>query len=218
MSQLFPRAANPLAKASIIVGLLLLIAVVYTFNLIYKSPYVNSQNVVQEQPVPFSHNHHVKGLGIDCRYCHTSAETSSFAGIPPVKTCMTCHSQIWTNAKLLEPIRESYKTGKPIKWTKVHALPDYVYFNHSIHVQKGVACVTCHGPVGDMPLMWRNATLEMKWCLSCHRDPEKNIRPKEDVFKVDWQPEPGTDVDELHRSLMKRYHIKKLTDCYVCHR
>jgi hypothetical protein len=216
MAQLFHRATNPLSKASLFGGLFILAAVIYVFDRLYKGPYVNEAGVIREQPVPFSHQHHVKGLGIDCRYCHTSAETSSFAGVPPVKTCMTCHSQIWTNAELLEPVREAWRSGKPLRWVRVNSVPDFVYFDHSIHVAKGIACVTCHGPVGDMPLMYRQASLQMRWCLECHRNPQQFVRPKETVFQTDWK-QPA-DIQALHRDLAKQYGVKKLTDCYTCHR
>ena len=133
----------------------------------------------REQPIPFSHAHHVGGLGIDCRYCHTSVETSSFAGIPPTKTCMNCHSQIWSTSPTLEPVRESFRTGVSIQWTRVNDLPDYVYFNHSIHVNKGIGCESCHGRVDRMPLTWQENSLQMDWCLDCHRDPGKHIRPRD---------------------------------------
>ena len=129
------------------------------------SPYVTDVNVAKDQPVPFSHKHHVGELGIDCRYCHTSVEQSSFAGLPPTQTCMTCHSRIWTNASMLEPVRACYRDNKSISWTRVNALPDFVYFNHSIHVAKGVGCATCHGPMQEMPLTWAANTLQMSWCL-----------------------------------------------------
>ena len=144
--------------------------------------------------MPFSHEHHVRGLGIDCRYCHTSVEKSSFAGIPPTETCMTCHSQIWTDSPMLEPVRTSLRTNTPIRWNRVHDLPDYVYFNHGIHVQKGVGCVSCHGRVDQMPLTWKAEPMTMEWCLSCHRNPEKHLRPREEVFNMDWVP-PEDQVD-----------------------
>ncbi|SRR5258708_32675158 len=216
MAQIFHKATNPLAKASIFGGIFILAAFVYVFDRLYKSPYVNEAGVIREQPVPFSHQHHVKGLGIDCRYCHTSVETSSFAGVPAVKTCMTCHSQLWTHAEMLEPVREAYRTGKPLAWVRVNALPQFVYFDHSIHLHKGIACEVCHGPVGDMPLSWRQSTLQMKWCLECHRNPERFIRPREAVFHLDYQMPP--DHDQWAASLMKAYHVQKVTDCYTCHR
>jgi hypothetical protein len=216
MAQIFPKATNPLAKASLFGGVFILAAVVYVFDLLYKGPYVNEASVIREQLVPFSHQHHVKGLGIDCRYCHTSVETSSFAGIPSVKTCMTCHSQIWTNAELLEPVREAWRTGRPLPWARVNSLPQFVYFDHSIHVHKGVACEVCHGPVGDMPLSWRQNTLQMKWCLSCHSNPEAFVRPREAVFALDWKL--PKDHPPMSKELMTAYHVKKQTDCYTCHR
>ena len=127
------------------------------------------------------------GLGIDCRYCHTSVETSNFAGIPPTATCMNCHRQIWTGAPMLEPVRESFKTGKSLVWNRVNDLPDFVYFNHSIHINKGVGCNTCHGPVDRMPLMYNYASLQMEWCLDCHRAPEKNLRPRDQVFNMRYE-------------------------------
>src|SRR5262249_46164795 len=143
-------------------------------------------NNAREQPVPFSHRHHVGGIGLDCRYCHTTVEVSSFAGIPPTKTCMNCHSQIWTNSAMLEPVRESFRSGKSIEWNRVHHLAGFVYFDHSIHVKKGVGCVTCHGRVDQMPLTWQESSLQMEWCLGCHRNPERFVRPREQVFSMDW--------------------------------
>jgi hypothetical protein len=172
--------------------------------------------VIREQPVPFSHKHHVSGLGIDCRYCHTSVETSSFAGIPPTTTCMSCHSQIWAGSPMLEPVRASLRTNEPLRWTRVHDLPDFVYFDHSIHVAKGVGCSTCHGRVDQMPITWRENTLLMEWCLNCHREPERYVRPRSAIFQMDWVPPPNQL--EAGRALLQAYHIRKLTDCYTCHR
>jgi Zn ribbon nucleic-acid-binding protein len=166
--------------------------------------------------VPFSHEHHVGGLGIDCRYCHTSVENSSFANIPPTKTCMNCHSQIWNRAPMLERVRESFRSDTSIRWIRVHDLPDYVYFNHSIHVAKGVGCTTCHGQVNKMPLMWQENSLQMSWCLDCHRHPERFVRPKSEVFSVSWQPPPNQV--EMGRELVKEYNIQSLTSCSTCHR
>jgi hypothetical protein len=171
-------------------------------------------------------------LGIDCRYCHTSVETSSFAGIPPTKTCMNCHSQIWTGAQLLEPVRASYKTGESLQWTRVNQLPDFVFFNHSIHINKGVGCNTCHGPVDRMPLMYQQESLQMEWCLSCHRAPEKNLRPRDQVFNMRYQQPTRvnpvvvdgtsfTDQDDLGLALVKKYsvrNVKDITSCSTCHR
>lgn len=186
--------------------------------------YVIGQGIERQQPIPFSHEHHVRGLGIDCRYCHTSVEESSFAGIPSTKTCMTCHSQIWTNAEVLEPLRQAYKSGKPIAWTRVHRLPGHVYFNHSIHVAKGVACTSCHGDVDRMPMIYQVNTLQMAWCLNCHRHPGNYVGPKGAVFKTSGSPAGGVDPEEANATgsdLVKKYKIKntvKMADCYTCHR
>ena len=144
-------------------------------------------------------------MGIDCRYCHTSVEESAFANIPPTKTCMNCHSQIWANAPILEPVRASFRDNKPLRWTRVHDLPDFVYFNHSIHVKQGVGCATCHGPVDQMPLMYQQATLQMDWCLDCHRDPAKYVRPRDQVFNMAW--ERPADDPGLGERLVEEYKI-----------
>ena len=216
MPQIFHRATNPLSKASIFGAVFILAGVIYVFNVLYKSSYVNQAQVIREQPVPFSHKHHVKELGIDCRYCHTSVEDSSFAGIPSVKTCMTCHSQIWAQSSVLEPVRESDRTGKPLEWVRVNSLPDYVYFDHSIHVHKGIACETCHGPVDEMPLTWRQSSLHMKWCMDCHKHPVPFIRPRDKVFAMGWKA--PDDMKELQRWLAKEYDVKSVKDCVACHR
>lgn len=216
MAQFFHPSTNTFSKVTIFGAVFFIAAGLWVMLTVERSSYVTQAKVVQEQPVPFSHRHHVSQLGLDCRYCHTSAEESAFAGIPPTKTCMTCHSQIHTNAEMLEPVRESWRSGKPLEWIRVHDLPDFVYFDHSIHVSKGIACVTCHGPVGEMALMWRENSLNMEWCLDCHRHPEKNVRPKEFVFKTDWHPD--VDQEELGKKLVAEYNIKSLTNCSICHR
>jgi cytochrome c7-like protein len=218
VAQVFRPAANTIALlviASLGAAPVLLAGLGYS---LMKSPYVTDQSVTREQPVPFSHAHHVGGLGLDCRYCHTSVTTARFAGIPPTETCMTCHSQLWTNAAMLAPVRESLATNTPIHWQRVHVLPDYVYFDHSIHIAKGVGCSTCHGAVDRMPLMRQAAPLTMGWCLDCHRHPEKAIRPLDKVFDMKWTP-PKKQLAEGRR-LMSEYHIDTahLTDCTKCHR
>jgi hypothetical protein len=183
---------------------------------ITSSSYVTGAGTAIAQPVPFSHKHHVSGIGLDCRYCHTTVEESSFATIPPTETCMSCHSQIWVNSSMLEPVRASFRTGQPIAWTRVHDLPNFVYFDHSIHVRKGVGCATCHGRVDQMPLIWQVESLQMQWCLECHRAPERFVRPREEVFNMQWRP-PGNQL-ELGKQLVEKYKIRKLTDCSICHR
>jgi hypothetical protein len=218
MSQIFRPASNTLAKASIYGAVFIIAALAWIASAIDRSPYSTDEGIVREQPIPFSHEHHVSGLGIDCRYCHTSVETSAFAGLPPTKTCMTCHSQIWTNAAMLEPVRRSWQTGEPIRWQRVHNLPDFAYFNHSIHIAKGVGCNTCHGPVDQMPLTWQQTSLQMDWCLNCHRHPEQYIRPKSEVFNMGYQYPP--DQKAFGAKLVEEYHVQKqqLDDCYICHR
>jgi len=243
MSQIFHRSTNALSRATIFGAVFVVAALGWVAYAIQGSPYITYAGVRKPQPVPFSHQHHVTGLGIDCRYCHTSVETSSFAGIPPTKTCMNCHSQIWTNAKLLEPVRASYRSGESLQWTRVNQLPDFVFFNHSIHVTKGVGCNTCHGPVDQMPLMYQHASLQMEWCLGCHRDPGKNLRPRDQVFNMRYQPpstsspvamdgQTFTDQDSLGAYLINKYQVRvgriktsdsqtsvsDITSCSTCHR
>jgi Cytochrome c7 and related cytochrome c len=219
MPQIFHHSTNLVARMSIYGGVFILAALGGALYTVALSPYYTDVNVGREQPVPFSHKHHVGALGIDCRYCHTSVEKSSFAGIPPTQTCMSCHSKIWTNAAMLEPVRASYREDKSIAWTRVNALPDFVYFDHSIHVAKGVGCTTCHGPIAEMPLTWRANTLYMSWCLDCHRAPEKYVRPKSEVFNPDYQP--PADQLELGKRLVTEYkiqNVRALTSCSTCHR
>jgi hypothetical protein len=217
--QIFHRSTNIISRVSIFGAVFFAAFFGWLVLALSRSSYMTRQGLVIKQPVPFSHEHHVSGLGIDCRYCHTSVETSAVAGIPPTETCMNCHRQIWTNAQLLEPIRASYRDNVAIQWAKVNDLPDYVYFNHSIHVAKGMGCTTCHGPVGKMQLMYQDAPLLMEWCVSCHRDPAKNVRPRDQVFNPDWQP-PGDSAEReaLQTRLAKEYHLQSLTSCSTCHR
>src|SRR5215467_9634113 len=175
--QIFHRSANVISRASIYAGIFTAAFVLWACINFQRSPYVTYAGIVRPQPAPFSHEHHVAALGIDCRYCHTSVEESSFAGIPPTKTCMNCHAQMWTSADMLAPVRYSFHSGKSIQWVRVHDLPDFVYFNHSIHVAKGIGCYSCHGPIDEMPLTYAENTLQMEWCLDCHREPEKFLRP-----------------------------------------
>jgi hypothetical protein len=186
MAQVFDRSSNALARFSLVLTGLIVIALGVALNYLQRSPWVTRQGQRADQPVPFSHKHHVEGLGLQCQYCHTSVEKSSYAGIPPTKTCMNCHSQIWTNAQLLEPVRNSWATGESIQWIRVHDLPDYVYFNHEIHVNKGIGCSSCHGRVDQMPLMYEQNSLQMEWCLNCHRNPAVNLRPTSEIYNMAW--------------------------------
>jgi hypothetical protein len=187
MAQIFDRSSNALARASLVLTGLIVIALGVTLDQLQRSPWVTRQGQRPDQPVPFSHKHHVQGLGLQCQYCHTTVEKSSYAGIPPTKTCINCHSQIWTNAQLLEPVRNSWATGNSLVWTKVHDLPDFAYFSHEIHVNKGIGCASCHGRVDQMPLMYAQNTLQMEWCLDCHRNPAKNLRPTSEIYNMAWE-------------------------------
>ena len=196
MAQIFNRGANNVAKISIVVVILLGGVAFFVYTQIARSSYLTGIYLEKQQPVQFSHKHHVGDDGIDCRYCHTAVETSYTAGIPPTQTCMNCHNQLWSDSPYLEPIRESYRTGKPIEWQRVHDLPEFAYFNHSIHVAKGVGCSTCHGQIDNMPAVFQEHTLQMEWCLSCHREPEKYIRPKSEIFNMQWD---GNDLSAEER-------------------
>src|SRR5689334_7695695 len=216
MSQIFHPSTNTISRLSIFGGMALLVALVSALAVINESPYFTEVGVARSQPVPFSHKHHVGDDGIDCRYCHTSVENSSFAGIPPTKTCISCHSQIWADSPALAPVRNSFRDDQSIQWTRVHNLPGFVYFDHSIHVHKGIGCSTCHGQVDRMPLMYQEQSLQMEWCLDCHRRPEQYVRPREAVFRVDYVP-PANQL-ELGERLVAQYQIQKLTSCSTCHR
>ena len=217
--QIFHRSTNFLSRVSIFGAVFFLAILLWLFYDLEASPYTTQQNMARDQPVQFSHAHHVGAIGIDCRYCHTSVEKAAFAGIPPTKTCMNCHSQIWAQSPYLEPVRASFRNDTSLEWNRVNDLPDFVYFDHSIHVAKGVGCETCHGRVDQMPLMYQAATLQMRWCLDCHRNPEKYLRPKDQVFTMGWRPPVEQAV--LGERLKREYHIRGravLESCSTCHR
>jgi hypothetical protein len=228
MPQIFPKGTNILARVSILALPLLFAGAGVTGAAFYRSDYTTGARAVIEQPVPFSHKHHVAELGIDCRYCHTAYEKSASAGFPPSRTCMNCHQQMWVGADMLQPVRDFAK-GKPIAWAKVHNVPHYAYFNHSIHVAKGVGCVSCHGQVDDMNLIYQSKTLLMEWCLDCHRNPEKHLRPKDEItnmkFKASDVINPETNQPHtqtsLGKSLKELHQVREpsvLTNCSICHR
>lgn len=219
MGQIFPRNANRLAWLSVFAGLLLVAELVLILAVYFRSNYFRQINVAIEQPVAFSHQLHNGVLGIDCRYCHVSVNQSYFANIPATETCMTCHSQIKTFSPKIAPVIESYATGQPILWNKVHRVPDFVYFNHSIHVNKGVGCSTCHGQVNEMPVVWQQQAMFMGWCLNCHRNPEQYVRPRDEVYNMEYVA-PANQA-ALGRQLVAEYGIMpadQLTNCWVCHR
>jgi len=216
MPQIFHRSANTLSKLSL-AGLLIVVgSLIFTAILVARSNYVTRAHEYVEQPVQFSHRHHVKDDGIDCRYCHTSVETSPFAGIPPTKTCMNCHSQIWSQAPILEPIRASFREDKPMRWVRVHDLPDFVYFNHSIHVKKGMGCEACHGLIDEMPLTLQENTLQMEWCINRHRNPSNYVRAPAEIYTMGYKPPVPQSV--MGPQLVKEYGIRGNTSCSTCHR
>lgn len=232
MGQLFRPNTNTLYRLTFFGGVVALIALLWFFEMMQRSTYYSNRALVHPQPVPFSHQHHVGGLGLDCRYCHTSVEDSSFAGMPPTKTCMNCHAQMWAHTEMLRPVRESYRSGAPLRWIRTNDLPDYVFFNHSIHIHKGIGCNDCHGPVDRMPMMYAYATLQMEFCLNCHRAPEKFLRPRDQVFNMRYQPpslefpvtmdgRTFTDQLVLGNYLKGKYSLRSvqdITSCNTCHR
>jgi cytochrome c7-like protein len=216
MPQIFHPSTNTLSRVTLFGALFMVGGALWVLLELQRSDYLTRAGVPVTQPVPFSHQHHVGGVGLDCRYCHTSVEKSSFAGIPPTQTCMNCHSRLWNDSPVLLPVRESFRTGDSIAWTRVHNLADFVYFDHAVHLAKGVACVTCHGRVDRMPLIWKSASLHMEWCLECHRHPERYLSPREAIFKMDWNP--PADREALGRRLVREYNVRTRTDCSTCHR
>lgn len=220
MGQIFHRGANNVAKASIIVAIVFGGVAFYAYTQIARSSYFTNQGLERPQPVQFSHRHHVGDDGIDCRYCHTSVETAASAGLPPTQTCMNCHSQLWADSPYLEPVRASFRDNKPLQWTRVHDLPGFVYFNHSIHVAKGVGCASCHGDVANMPSVYQENTLQMEWCLACHRDPVPNIRPESEIFNTSWNKDDITPEQEkeVAAKVAKLRGKDFMTSCSTCHR
>ena len=216
MPQIFHRSANTVSKLSLVGAFLLAGGLITLMMVLARSSYVTRAQEYIEQPIQFSHRHHVLDDGIDCRYCHTSVETSAFAGIPPTKTCMNCHSQIWTQAPILEPVRASFRDDRPLRWIRVHDLPAFVYFNHSVHVKKGVGCETCHGRIDEMPLTLQQSSLQMEWCLACHRNPENFVRPRSEIFTMGYRPPVPQSV--IGPRLVQEYGIRASTNCSTCHR
>jgi hypothetical protein len=180
------------------------------------TPYALDVGYQPQQPVPYSHAIHAGKLGMDCRYCHSTVEETAAAAVPPTQTCMNCHSQIRADSPKLAEVQHSYATGEPIHWVRVHDLPDYAYFNHSAHVRRGVGCVSCHGRVDRMEVVAQEQPLSMSWCLDCHRNPEKHLRPLDQITTMDWQPEE--DPLTLGANLRRQYNINPSTDCSTCHR
>jgi hypothetical protein len=219
MPPIFPPRSNTFARASIVVGLLVLALLVGLLVWWLHSPTFNMVGVTVPQPVPFPHSFHISIVGLDCRYCHDSVEKSSFAGMPPTETCMSCHSQVALNNAKLQPVRDSWATGQPIQWNRVNKVPDYVYFDHHIHIAKGVGCESCHGRVDQMGTDVKANTFYMAWCLDCHRNPEKFVRPLDQVYSMGYKP--AGDQKTIGLQLIKENNIKpafELMNCSTCHR
>lgn len=218
MSQIFHPSINLIARITLLAIVGVLVGLGGLGYYAGTSPYFTEVGVAKAQAVPFSHKQHVGGLGLDCRYCHTSVEVSNTASVPPTATCMGCHSQVAKDSPALELVRQSLAQNKPLEWIRVHNLADYVYFNHSVHVKQGVGCETCHGRIDQMTVVAKAQSLQMSWCLDCHRTPEKYLRPREAVFSMGWQPPSEQAI--LGPQLVKEYHVQvdHLTDCSVCHR
>lgn len=222
MPQIFRHSTNYLARATIYGAIFILLAALWVTAEITRSGWNTGQWIERQQPIQFSHKHHAGDDGIDCRYCHTSVETSASAGMPSTAVCMNCHKQIWADSAYLEPVRTSFRTGKPLEWIRVYDLPDFAYFNHSIHVHKGVGCSTCHGRIDQMPVVSQAVSLQMEWCLECHRHPENYVRPPEQIFNMEWRTRNSTKQEIAEGfDLKKKYHIQEanvLTSCSTCHR
>ncbi len=215
MARLFPKWTDTAFKvvlgglgAGAVGGLTLVM-------LYMRTPYGEAAEYPIDQPVQFDHRHHVEDDQIDCRYCHSGAERSSYAGIPATEVCMGCHNQVWNQSPMLEPVRRSYFSGEALEWNRVHHVPDFVYFNHSIHVNKGVGCVSCHGRVDQMALDYQVAPLTMGWCLDCHRNPEPNLRPQSQITSMTWTAEQDP---KGHEQAVTEYNVRHLTNCTTCHR
>jgi hypothetical protein len=219
MAQFFNKSANNIARISMVGAAIGAVLAFLAWTQIARSSYLTNQYLERQQPVQFSHKHHVGDDGIDCRYCHQTVETTATAGMPATQTCMNCHSQLWNDSPYLEPVRASFRDNKPIEWERVHDLPEFTYFNHSIHVAKGVGCSTCHGQVDNMPAVFQENTLQMEWCINCHRNPEQYIRPKAEIYNMQWQ---DADIDANKRKELKeQYKIRSkemMTSCSTCHR
>ncbi len=217
MPQIFPPNANTFAKWAVVGGGVFVVLLLTSLPILARTVN-NAVAVPVEQPVAYPHNLHVAQLGIDCRYCHTSVEVAPFANVPPTETCMTCHSQVRVGAPALEVVAESWALDVPIAWNRVHDLPEFVYFNHSAHVNNGVGCSTCHGRIDQMTQIWKAEPMTMGWCLECHRAPERFVRPRSEVFNMAY--EPPSEQLVLGTELVAAYHIntEKLPQCSTCHR
>lgn len=216
MPALFRRRANQTIRRGLLLVVLIIIGCPTALMLYVRTPYVTGEGYIRDQPIEFDHRHHARDDGIDCRYCHHEVERSAWAGIPATDLCMGCHSQIWNDSPQIEPLRRSYYSGAPVPWKRVHHLPDFVYFDHSIHVAKGVGCVTCHGRVDQMAEVRQVRSLQMSWCIDCHRDPTPHLRPPEQVTNMEWEAQG--DPRLVGARVAAELGVEGLTYCTACHR
>jgi len=217
--QLFAPGADAVLRLWLWALVVIVIVAGVGLNGLAHSNYVGNVGVAPEQPVPFSHKHHSGELGLDCRNCHQQVEAQETAGLPPTHTCMTCHSEIWNQSPMLQPVRDSLANNQPLHWTRINRLPSYVYFNHSIHTTKGIGCSSCHGAVDTMQLTYAAQSFTMEFCLTCHRAPQKFIRPEPEIWNMEWTP--PANQQQLGATLVAQHHIAgpaRLTDCSTCHR
>lgn len=213
MAQIFPKWANEI-PGRILLGLIIFATAAVAGVWYYFSPEYTDVGYAPEQPVAYSHELHVSELGLDCQYCHTEVGESKQANVPPTQTCMNCHQQIATDSEDIQTVQESWETGEPIEWVRVHNLPDHAYFNHAAHVNVGVGCESCHGRVDKMEVVSQTEPLSMSWCLDCHRNPEQYVRPADEVTTMGYDPE---DQVEMGRDLVAKHNINPPTYCQSCH-
>jgi len=217
MANIFPRWSNllpiKLTICATVLGTALTLGCWYYFT-----PKYTRVGYMPVQPVPFSHEIHVSQLGLDCRYCHSFVEVAAHSNVPNTQTCMNCHTQVQKDNPKLKPVHDSWETGKPIEWVQIHKTPDYAYFNHSVHVNRGVSCYSCHGPVNEMAVVYHAEPHSMAWCLDCHRAPENKLRPPQEVFNLDWTPPAGTTQREIGLELKKKWNVNPPENCAGCHR
>ncbi|MEM9398842.1 MAG: cytochrome c3 family protein [Verrucomicrobiota bacterium] len=217
MANIFPRWTNWLAIKAVIAVICIKAAVILGVTY-YCTPKYTRVGYMPTQPVPFDHSLHVGQLGMDCRYCHTGVEQSSHSNVPATQTCMNCHSQVKAGSAKLAEVRKSWETGNPVSWVRIHKSPDYVYFNHAVHVNRGVSCASCHGKVNEMRVVWHDQSQSMGWCLDCHRNPEKNLRPLNEVYNMDWEADSYHAQIKQGMQFVKEWNVNPPQNCAGCHR
>lgn len=217
MANIFSKRSNQ-APLKIIFALLVLGVTTVAGVTYYFTPKYTRVGYAPKQPVAYSHYLHAEQLGIDCRYCHTYVDRSGHANVPDAGTCMNCHSQVKSDSPLLAPVRESYQTGVPVHWVRIHRVPDYVYFNHAVHVNRGISCVECHGQINQMEVVHHAKPMSMAWCLECHRNPEQFVRPLDQVYNLNWTPENASKHADWAREAVVNWNINPPQSCSGCHR